>query len=213
MQTQRAIVSALVYNKKRRGRALVRDFVALGLAKYDRLEPTKYLPDVSLFERKSVPFSVTFWKGCKEDRLVHGCPLFIVPGVTIDSWVVDVMHSWHLGDLLIFIAWVMWYFLKLGVFAPVSVYLDAEECQRLSLLRIKSEMYMFYKNKRKDPQWKRTGSEASSCELHTHTHVHVFLLSVRMNKSYRSKQIHPQQSIRVGPVQTTPNPFSRVIPS
>jgi hypothetical protein len=149
-----------VYSKKRRGRALAKDFVLLGLKKIDRLEPTKCLSDVGAFEQLVAPCSVTFWRGCKDDRLVHGCPLFSVLGITVDTWVVDLMHTWHLGDLLSFIGWVFWYILRLGILAPDSVYLDAEECHRLSLLRLKSELYMHYKQKRNDPDWKRSGKEA-----------------------------------------------------
>jgi hypothetical protein len=87
------------------------------------------------------------------------CPLFKIPGVTVESWVVDVMHAWHLGDLLIFNAACIWFVLRCGTFAPQSASLDAEDQYRVALLRIKSELHNHYKLKRKDAQWQKLHSE------------------------------------------------------
>lgn len=150
---------ALVYSKKRRGRALNHDIDELRLKKHDRLEPSKVLWDVANFERLLCPFTVTFFRCVKDDRLTHSCPLFWIPGVTIQSWVVDIMHSWHLGDLLSFIAHAIWFIISLGILCPPSHLLETEERHRLSLLRLKSDLFEHYKTKRKDPNFKQSCSE------------------------------------------------------
>ena len=164
-EVQRQVARALVYGKKHRGRALKNNVDELGLKKHDRLEPSKKMWDVASFERLHCPFTVTFFRSRKENRLIHSCPLFMIPGVTIRSWVVDIMHSWHLGDLLSFIAHVFWYIIGLGILCPPSHQLDTEERHRLSLLRLKSEWFEHYRTKRKDPDFRQSCSE-DLCFLH-----------------------------------------------
>ena len=59
------VLAALDYDKRRadaRGRALLRDIPEVYLAKGDRLEPSRRLPDVGLFEQlSSFPAEVVFW--------------------------------------------------------------------------------------------------------------------------------------------------------
>ena len=120
--------------------------------------------------------SLLLFRSRKENRLIHSCPLFWIPGVTIRSWVVDIMHSWHLGDLLTFIAHVFWYIIGLGILCPPSHQLDTEERHRLSLLRLKSELFEHYRTKRKDPDFRQSCSE-DLCFLHKVEYKVTFLLT------------------------------------
>lgn len=156
---QQQVLGSMRYSKKSRGRALAKNIPELRLQKGDRLEPTKLLWDVGMFGNLAPPFLVTFWRGSKQSRLIHMCPLFDILGVTVESWVADLMHSWHLGDLLMFIACAIWFVILSGIFAPVSADIKAEDCHRASLLRIKSKMYDHYGRMRKDKAWRHRCSE------------------------------------------------------
>ena len=69
---------------------------------------------------------------------MHSCPLLqLIPGVRVESYVVDEMHGLHLGDVLHVVAFVIWFVPRLGVFKPDSVHIDTEDCYRLGLLKLK----------------------------------------------------------------------------
>ena len=100
----------------------------LGLQKYDRLIPTPSLPDVSGFEAKIVPFLVKFWRMKKTDRVIHDNPIITtVPSRLYDLWVVDGLHSWALGSLGSYIAFVLRFCLKSKIFRPALPCVDPED--------------------------------------------------------------------------------------
>ena len=73
----RQIFQYLVYRKDCRGRAIIQSIPELGLKKWDRLLPSKTLPNVANFEVTEPPFQVTFWR-MKKDM---GAPdLYTTPG-------------------------------------------------------------------------------------------------------------------------------------
>ena len=144
-ETIRMITPQLEYKYKRRGRALVRDLPALGLRRGARLEPTAALPDVGMFEHTPLPFEATFWVGPEGARLTHSCVLFKIPGVSLDTWAIDIMHTWHLGPIQQLVSLALHFCINSGIFAPRTQNLDASDMQEMSLLTIKSELFLFYK--------------------------------------------------------------------
>ena len=143
VETMRTILRHLEYKKAARGRALVCNLPQLSLRKGDRLEPSAALPDVAQFENTPVPFDCTFWVAPEDARLTHGCPLFQVPGVSWSTWAIDIMHSWHLGPLQQLISLTFHFCIGSGLFAPRTVHLDAADRNQMSLLVIKSELFVF----------------------------------------------------------------------
>lgn len=111
------------------------------LQKWDRLLPSVELPDVSDFEKKLVPFRCSFWRMKKEDRLRHDNPILTLDaraGVSIESYVIDLLHSWALGPLAVIVAFVLQFIIATGIFFPsASVQLDAESREQVALVHIK----------------------------------------------------------------------------
>lgn len=155
------IYQKLVYKKKLRGRVLNGDVPALGLRKGHRLMPTPDLLDVAQFEFMAPPFVTSWWIGPENGRLVHDCPLLELAGVGLETWSLDILHSWHLGPLQLLVSLALNYCLDSGLWAPSSVGLDAAEKRKLSLFAIKSELFQFYRDQKNDPQWEGKCSEVS----------------------------------------------------
>ena len=130
----------------------------IGLKKWDRLLPTKALPDVAQFEHKSPPFEATFWRMDKHSRVVHDCPILehpMITGFSYDDWVIDVLHGWVLGPVSGLVGKSFQFCVKSGIFTPTSVYLDSSDRDRLAMLHIKTLLSVHYEHKRKtDPNSK-----------------------------------------------------------
>jgi hypothetical protein len=109
-----------------------------------------------------VPVIVHFWRMTKYNRLRHDCPLLTeVEGLSIDSFAVDLLHCWALGPLGVYVAHCFHFWLRSGLFSPLSQHLTAEECERLALLHLKALLSQYYKNRyRDDLDWRRRGSQA-----------------------------------------------------
>ena len=154
------IYQKLQYKKKYRGRTLVKDLPEFGLKKFSRLMPTPTLPDVAAFEFTDVPFQCHWWVGHVDGRLLHDCPLLKLAGVGLQTWSLDILHGWHLGPLQLLVSLALNYCLDSNLWAPQTDGLDAKDKRHLSLLAIKAELFQFYKEKRKDPDWVGKSSEA-----------------------------------------------------
>jgi len=160
------ICNLLVFRKDCRGRCLSNKYPKAALHKYDRLIPTKELLDVSKFEDVELPCLAKFWRMSKTDRLCHDCPLFDVPGVTVDSWVIDLLHSWALGPLAVFIAWVIMFIVKTGVFHPTSDCIDSKMKDELAMQCVKALLKVHYKKKHaENPQWQRSCTEEPTIDI------------------------------------------------
>lgn len=109
------IYQKLVYKKKLRGRVLNGDVPALGLRKGHRLMPTPDLLDVAQFEFMAPPFVTSWWIGPENGRLVHDCPLLELAGVGLETWSLDILHSWHLGPLQLLVSLALNYCLDSGL--------------------------------------------------------------------------------------------------
>ena len=82
-----------------------------------------------------------------------------------DTYCIDILHSWHLGPLAEYIAFVLW-FLICYVFCPETVYLEKESEYRVALLRCKQQIWSYYREKRSlDADWRRTGSQVRLCKV------------------------------------------------
>lgn len=158
---QKRIFQNLVYKTSRRGRVLAKSIPELGLKVNNRLMPSKGLPDVGLFEFAQVPFTTSWWVAPMDFRLTHDCPLLDLEGVGLEMWSLDLMHGWHLGPLQLLVSLALNFCLDSGLWAP-NTGLEAADKRRISLLAIKSELYQFYKIKRRDPDWVAKGSEVTS---------------------------------------------------
>ena len=155
---RKQIVCKLAYKKNCMGRALGEHIPQLSLQKYDRLLPTKTLPDVAAFETILLPFICHFWRICKNDRVIHPSPLLTdIPGCSYDSWVVDGLHAWALGPLSAYVSTALHFCMRSKVFAPQLPYTDLADCDRLSLVAIKALLQVFYRKRKSDEDWKRTG--------------------------------------------------------
>jgi hypothetical protein len=154
------IIRHLVNSTRYRGRSLSVELGFLGLPEGARLEPSRLLPDVYNLEICALPIELTFWVGSPDGRVLHDSPLFMVPGVTINSWCVDLLHAWVLGPLAKMIGLAIHLFLATGIFAPSSQYLQAEHRHKLSMLHIKTKLKEYYaRNHRQDPDWIKKHSE------------------------------------------------------
>ena len=156
-----AIYRVLMYSKSAIGRGLVQDVPHLRLRKNDRLDPGLDVRDVSRFEFTRVPFSCTFWRITKEDRVLHASPLFEIEGINPHTHSNDLLHCWHLGPEADYVGTVLTFVIKSKILAPDLPYLNVEDQQRIALLAVKSRLWRYYSKKRQeDPNFKKRGSEA-----------------------------------------------------
>jgi hypothetical protein len=155
------IYLSLTYRKKTRGRTIMYDIPRLGVSAGYRLEPSATLPDVGKFEMTPTPFFTHFWCADSDARVQHESPILAIEGVTLRTWCIDLLHSWHLGPLASYIGHCLHFFIASRIWSPDLPFLDAEEMQKLSLLHIKSEIWQYYKNRRAtDKEWTTKGSQA-----------------------------------------------------
>ena len=131
----RTIPRNLEYNRDARGRHLVRDvdLPQLRLRKGWRLEPSRSLPDVAQFEFQAVPFEATFWVAPRTARLTHSCPLYLLEGVSHNSWSIDLMHAWHSGPLQQLVSLAIHTCISSGVFLAQDGKHGTCRCTRASL--------------------------------------------------------------------------------
>ena len=157
------IIRNLVNSTRYRGRSLSCELEYLGLPNGARLEPTRALPDVYRLEECELPIDLVFWVGSPDGRVLHNSPLFSIPGITVRSWCVDLLHAWVLGPLAKMIGLSLHLFLLTGLFTPSSNYLTAENKKRLALLHLKTKLKEHYARVQgDDPTWNRKHSEVLS---------------------------------------------------
>ena len=172
------IYRELIYCKKSgaytSGRCIKRNLPHLNLNVGDRLEPSMELFDISKFEETPTPFNATFWCMTKRDRMLHESPIFSIPGVTIRSYAKDLLHTWDLGPVGLYISEVFWKLLDSNVLLGVNAAPTVEDHRILGLMQIKSEMWRYYASRSSDEDFKRKGSkvgifnqsESSACEMY-----------------------------------------------
>jgi len=129
----------------------------------DRLHPTRTLRDVADFETHPRPFQCIFWRvdDVKTARLLHHSPLMDIPGVGTQSYAIDILHTWHLGGLPRYIAMVFWIVLRSDALASdFQPWLKADDKMHLKLLRLRSSLWIHYKQMQAaDPTWRTKASQ------------------------------------------------------
>ena len=158
-------VDRLLCNRSKvgRGRCLRASFPALGLKQGWRLDPSPGLEDVCDFAKKQCPFKCVFFIGGKDARILHVSPFLQIPGVSVETWCVDILHTWHYGPMSTFIAYSLRLLLTTMIYRPAIPDLEKVEADRLALLCLRAELWTYYKRLREsdsDGSWKAKGSEA-----------------------------------------------------
>ena len=157
---RREVNALLRYGKAGRGRVLKQGYRPLALQRGWRLEPSPGLADVDDFNEHRCPFTCTFYTGGKHGRVLHCSPLLQIPGVTLETWCVDILHTWHFGPMSTYITFTLQQLLSTPVWKPGVQGLEKEDEQKLSLFALRAEMWAYYRRKRNDPEWQKRGSEA-----------------------------------------------------
>ncbi len=155
------MVVALRFRQDAYGRALVFDVPSLALQKGDRLEPSTELPDTHRLEHAVLPIRTTWWRFSRRSRVLHYSPILQIEGAGVRMYRVDLLHSWHLGPCGVYVSGVLRFVLAVNDFAPSPKYILAEDARSVALLRLKGELWDYYRSKRAtDPDWRKRGSEA-----------------------------------------------------
>ena len=155
------ILSNLQYSGKHLGPYLRGPIPELQLLAQDRLEPSEDLVDTGVLDSVQLPVVVYFMRGdVKSCRVLHTCPWFRLPGVGLQSWAIDPLHTWHLGPLGDFVAKAIWFFLLNHIHTGPVPWLEAEQARKLSLLQLKAELHKYYRRRARenDTEWSRKGS-------------------------------------------------------
>lgn len=158
--TQSMLYRKMRYDKKHMGRTMIIDVPECGLTVGDRLIPNGVLMDVSDFETTPCPFEAHFWRITKDSRLMYPSPMMNIEGFGVENYCVDLLHSWHLGPLQNYIGAVFWFMIESSVWKPEIAWLCKEQQYRLSMLRLKSEMWAYHEDRRRnDSHWAASGSK------------------------------------------------------
>ena len=137
--SQSKIFQLLQYNKKHRGRALTKSVPELGLLKGHRLMASPDMPNVADFELREVPFRI----GGLHDRVLHDNPLLMVEGFGLQSFSIDLMHTWHLGPTQPLVSLALHCCLDAQILNPNAFSLNAADRQKVGLMAIKSELFQW----------------------------------------------------------------------
>ena len=139
--------AALEYDKRpdgSKGRSLRIDMEQFGLSKGDRLEPSAMLSDTGeSFDRLvSFPVELCFWRRSSETFVRRRCPLFNIPGLTLGTVHVDLMHTVDLGIGQAYSKHVVWALFGSNAWGFKGT---ASEIDQLSLLAMRHELFIWYK--------------------------------------------------------------------
>ena len=84
-----------------------------------------------------------------------------VEGFGLQSFSIDLMHTWHLGPIQPLVSLALHCCLDAQILNPNAFSLNADR-QKVGLMAIKSELLQWYKQQRKDPEWLKKGTEVAS---------------------------------------------------
>ena len=115
----------------------------------DRLEPSPALPDVAALNGDTkFPICVTFWRPSENTLQLHRCPLWDESlGLTpTRSIALDILHTFHLGIVLVWAKFVVWYILRSRIWGEH----EKQACDQISIavLRFRNELMAFYGRER-----------------------------------------------------------------
>jgi hypothetical protein len=135
----------------------------------DRLHPSRTLRDIADFETQATPFMCLFWRVAnrKTARVLHHSPLMNIPGVCMESYAIDILHTWHLGGIPKYNGTVLWNILRSDAYADqYQNRLYEEDRMHLKLLRLRSDLWLHYKEMQQtDPSWHKKASQVWNITL------------------------------------------------
>ena len=120
----------------------------------DRLRPSRLIRDVADFEdialrKPLLPFRYLFWRvgNPKSARLLHHNPLKDIPGIGMESYAIDILHTWHMGDIPRYCGMAIWAVLRCAAYgADFPPYLFEDDKMHLNLMRLRSsDLWVHYK--------------------------------------------------------------------
>ena len=124
------------------------------------------------FDSMVPPFHATFWRMQPEARLRHHSPLMDIEGVGMGSFAIDILHTWHLGPLLKYIPKVFWTLIRADVWGDAPPWLYTEDKLHLNLVHLRTELWVYYKQKAKDdPEWSTRASQVLLLQLSTFLNI------------------------------------------
>ena len=137
----------LMYDKREQGSlglSLSHAFAELGLIKGDRLEPVPDHPDVGEVLSKFGKFAVlalVFWRRGNETFVRRRNPLFLVPGLSCELMLADVLHCVWLGTAQAWLVAALFVLFDANVFQCDG---PQEVRDQLSILRLRAVMGKWY---------------------------------------------------------------------
>jgi hypothetical protein len=90
-----------------------------------------------------------------------------IPGVGMESYAIDILHTWHLGGIPRYVAYTLWFVLRSNAYSVnLPIWLSAEEKLHLVLLRLRSDLWLHYKRmQQNDPTWSKHASQVWNLTL------------------------------------------------
>ena len=159
LRDRQLIFQSIKNNFANRGRTITRDLPRFNLMRGDRMEPSDAVWDVFQFETLTPPFDVVFWRMTSRDRILHTSPLFDIPGISIRSHAIDLLHTWHLGAEACYLGLFFNFVLGSGVFNPSIPYGSTSDNRRFAMMTLKGDLWRYYAERRRtDPSFRRRGS-------------------------------------------------------
>ena len=152
--------NTLYYDKRKqgsKGRALRRALIQFGLQKGDRLEPSRHMPDVAMYDDfdfenpSNFPLRVIFWRRGNETLTRKRCPLFSADLFTSPSTTValDMLHGFYLGVLAKWLGFALWEISLEDVFGFGRTFTE-EEILQMSVREMWCFISSCYSRDRKD---------------------------------------------------------------
>ena len=150
--THAKIASFLFYDKRKKGnkgRCLRAGIPELSLRTGDRLEPSADLPNIGDFEAlvSRLPARVVFWRRDNNTVALHRNPIFSVPGVSIQSMAIDVLHTLHLGVFKTYCWATLRGLIAADAWSVGTCTVDVRD--QLSVARCRVELLGWYKDRKK----------------------------------------------------------------
>lgn len=122
---------------------------ALSLLKGDRLEPHPGMHNVEDFDLITVfPARVLFWRKSSETRARRRNPLIMSPelGLTVDTLMVDMLHTMNLGPAQFWCAHVIWRLISVDAYKTGA---SGDQLHHLSVLQIRHRLFEWYREQRR----------------------------------------------------------------
>lgn len=131
------------------GLCLMADMPGLALMKGDRVEPHSGMQDVAEVLRIGVfPARVLFWRKSADTRCRRRNPMLMAPdiGITVDSLMVDKLHTLNLGPALFWCSHSLW---RLILTDSWGTGMTGEQLHHASVMQIRNALWEWYRDQRR----------------------------------------------------------------